>query len=127
MNAGPRIPCWPSLLTLLTLVAGCSGSTPARDQWLVEVSSDAPTPLVGDRLLIEALDQDGTPLCDSCRRQFGVSSNDTWPVSFGIAADGTSGDPLVRVHKTRTMATRAPDNSSIALRAASMGESPAAI
>lgn len=94
-----------TLSLLLVPFLGCSAETPARDQWLVEVTTDAPTPLVGDRLLIEALDEEGDSLCDSCRRQFGLSAREPWPVSFGIASEDIDTNPLVRVRLYRVSNT----------------------
>lgn len=81
-------------------LGSCSDSTAPRDQWLVEVISDAPVPLVGDRLLVEVLDEDGTPHCGGCRRQLGLSADRPWPISFGIAATAGA-PPLLRVRLYR--------------------------
>jgi formylglycine-generating enzyme required for sulfatase activity len=85
-------------------LAACGGETPARDQWLVVVDSDAPVPVVGDRLLVEILDQQGRPACNACRRQFGLDEVEPWPVSFGIAAD-SSAPLLVRARLYRAVNT----------------------
>jgi formylglycine-generating enzyme required for sulfatase activity len=52
----------------------------------VRVSTDAPVPQFGDRLLLEVLGDDGAPACTSCRRELGVTDATTWPVSFGVVA-----------------------------------------
>lgn len=82
----------------------CSGETPARAQWLVIVDSDAPVPVVGDRVLVELLNEEGLAVCDACRRQIGLDERDPWPVSFGIAAD-TADPPLVRARLYRAVNT----------------------
>lgn len=81
-------------------LGSCSGSSEPRDQWLIEVTSDAPVPLVGDRLLVEVLDDEGKPHCSGCQRQLGLSATRPWPLSFGIAATGGA-RPLLRVRLYR--------------------------
>lgn len=90
---------------VVSATMACSESPGPRDQWLVEIRSDAPVPLVGDRLLIESLDEDGRSLCDACRRQFGLSPTEPWPVSFGLAASEEVDSPLVRVRLYRVQGT----------------------
>jgi formylglycine-generating enzyme len=105
VNAAPparaRLSPWAGLLLGSWLLA-CSGETPARDQWLVVVDSDAPVPVLGDRLLVELLDNEGQPMCDTCRRQFGLDELEPWPVSFGIAAEEISA-PIVRARLYRAV------------------------
>jgi len=72
---------------LAMLVAGCSGDAAPRDQWTVVVSTDAPLPQFGDRLLFEVVDSSGSPACSNCRREFATPKS--WPVSFGIVPSGS--------------------------------------
>ncbi|MCA9620114.1 MAG: hypothetical protein KC731_13905, partial [Myxococcales bacterium] len=72
-------------LALLGLLVACRDPAPARDQWLVTVTTDAPLPQFGDRLLVEILDEEGELACPSCRRVLGIRTEDL-PLSFGIAA-----------------------------------------
>lgn len=65
-------------------IVACGGSVDPRAQWLVVMHTDAPVPLVGDRLLVEVLDVDGKSACSGCRRLLGVADASLWPVSFGI-------------------------------------------
>ncbi len=74
------------LPTLGLMLTGCQDPAPARDQWLVTVSTDGTQPQFGDRLLIEVLDADGELACDGCRRTFGVTA-DVFPLSFGIPVE----------------------------------------
>jgi formylglycine-generating enzyme required for sulfatase activity len=63
-------------------LAGCN----ARPQWTVSIATDAPVPQLGDRLLVEILDDTGAPACTGCRRQLGAADPASWPVSFGVVA-----------------------------------------
>lgn len=90
---------------LVSMLPACGGETAdARDQWLVTVSTDAPTPQFGDRLLLEVLDADGEAACAGCRRQLGVPELEDWPASFGVVAPEAGRDGLqvrVRLYRTR--------------------------
>jgi sulfatase modifying factor 1 len=65
----------------LAILSACA---PASPQWTVLVSTDAPLPTFGDRLLLEVLADDGASACTGCRRDFGLSPQTQWPVSFGV-------------------------------------------
>jgi formylglycine-generating enzyme required for sulfatase activity len=91
----------PLTLALFGAFVGCSASTaPALAQWSVLITTDAPVPQLGDRLLIEVFNHDGTAY-PAGRREIGVSHVEDWPVSFGVvpAADGRS--PFVRARLYR--------------------------
>lgn len=64
------------------LAGGCTNGT--RPQWLVTISTDAPVPSWGDRLLVEVLDYDGKLACDGCRFARAVDEK-SFPLSFGVA------------------------------------------
>jgi formylglycine-generating enzyme len=66
-------------------VAGlsCAGEAPVRAQWVVTLRTDAPLPLVADRLLVETVRDDGSLACDTCRRLLDARP-EHWPISFGI-------------------------------------------
>jgi formylglycine-generating enzyme len=81
------------------LVAACGGAE-ARDQWLVTVSTDAPIPLLGDRLLVEILDEEGAVACSECRRHFDASSPEALPLSFGAVADASFRSVRARLHRS---------------------------
>lgn len=83
---------------------GCQDAAPARDQWLITVSSNATQPQFGDRLLVELLDGDGALACDGCRRTFGVGTG-AFPLSFGVPM--TSGAVQVRARLYRVAQTGA--------------------
>jgi formylglycine-generating enzyme len=69
---------------LAAIVVGCQPSSgEPRAQWVVEISTDAPVPQLGDRLLVEILRDDGLP-CTGCVREFGVDSPSSLPISFGV-------------------------------------------
>jgi formylglycine-generating enzyme required for sulfatase activity len=91
---------------VVVAAAGCSDVVDARPQWLVAIGTDAPVPQLGDRLLIEVLDEVGEA-CTGCRRQLGAPGPEGWPVSFGIAEVG-SGPRRLRVRLYRASNT-APD------------------
>lgn len=75
-----------SLLAIGLLLAGCRDPAPARDQWLITVSTDGTQPQFGDRLLVEVLDAAGDLACDGCRRTFGATA-DAFPLSFGVPVE----------------------------------------
>jgi formylglycine-generating enzyme required for sulfatase activity len=61
-------------------------------------------PLVGDRVLVEVVHEDGTLACDACRRLLDASEAVHWPISFGIGE--TSSSPLqvrARLHRARAV------------------------
>ncbi|MCA9643607.1 MAG: formylglycine-generating enzyme family protein [Polyangiaceae bacterium] len=89
-------------LTLGVLFAGCGESTgEVRAQWLVSLSTDAPLPQFGDRLVVEILEADGSPACAGCRRLLGVPSD--WPATFGVIPPGDGSKELfVRARLYRT-------------------------
>ncbi len=79
----------PGFALAAAIAAACAGGVAApRDQWLITVSTDASVPEIGDRLLVEIVDTDGTP-CDGCTRTFGLTST-SFPLSFGIEPTGGS-------------------------------------
>ncbi len=73
---------------MLIALGACAVDEPARSQWRVAVSTDAPVPLLADRLLVEVLDDKGSLACSACSRLFGVARETTWPVSFGVVPTG---------------------------------------
>lgn len=79
-----------------------------RDQWSVVVTTDAPIPQLGDRILVDLLDEKGALACDTCRRQFGVTPDSdeagaelpTFPLSFGVVpTDGAISAVRVRLYR----------------------------
>ena len=80
-------------------LSGCM-ATPAEPQWRVVISTDAPVPQFGDRLLVEVLYDDGAE-CTACRRQFSATE---WPLSFGVVPPA-SGGVRVRARLYRTAIT----------------------
>lgn len=93
-----------ALWMILAALPACG--TPVADprpQWVVTVATDAPIPQLGDRLLIEILDDAGDA-CSGCRRQLGADDPAQWPFSFGVAPP-TSGGVRVRVRLYRTAVT----------------------
>lgn len=94
---------WSVLATLLVLgsLSSCSDNdAPPRPQWLVEVSTDAPVPQIGDRLLVEVLSENGQLACPTCRREEVLADLHAWPATFGIEA--TSADVFVRARLYRS-------------------------
>jgi formylglycine-generating enzyme len=88
---------WPIAGALIAFATGCGGEVDPRAQWVIQVTTDAKVPELGDRLLVEVLDGGGSSACaDSsepllaeavgCRRSFAVAAESDWPVSFGVAS-----------------------------------------
>lgn len=73
-------------MLLPLLLSACSEEAPPRDQWLVTVTTDAPLPLLGDRLFVELLDEQGNVACANCRHHFDASSEASLPLTFGVEA-----------------------------------------
>jgi formylglycine-generating enzyme required for sulfatase activity len=93
----------------------CSGDAAPRDQWLVTVATDAPVPQLGDRLLVEVLDEDGD-VCSACERIFGVAEPDVWPLSFAILPSEEGGEVRLRARLYRAIdggASGRPSSSNI--------------
>ncbi len=90
------------LLPLLLAALACGEDmAPPRPQWLVVVTTDAVVPLMGDRLRVELLDQEGDLACPSCRREAEVVPEDKWPVSFGITSPSSSTEVYIRAQLYR--------------------------
>ncbi len=70
------------LLMIAVLGAGCG-----RQQYIVVITTDAPVPSWGDRVLVEVLKPDGSLACDDCRHEFDTTI-DTMPFSFGMPFPG---------------------------------------
>ncbi len=66
-------------------VLGCSAQAAPLPQWVVLLSTDAPLPHLGDRLLVQVSDAEGNAPAD-WRREIGIDACTTWPVSFGVEA-----------------------------------------
>lgn len=73
-----------------------------RPQWTVTVRTDAPLPLVGDRLLIEVLDADGAVACEACR-SVRAAPPGTFPLSFGVVPTARPLRVRVRLHRARAV------------------------
>jgi len=101
---------WPfrrSALALLTSVAAAQGGceaevAPPRAQWVVTVSTDAPIPQFGDRILIEVVNQDGEA-CASCRRLLDGSDPAAFPLSFGVLPTGEALRVRTRLLRAATL------------------------
>jgi formylglycine-generating enzyme required for sulfatase activity len=52
----------------------------------VQITTDAPVPQVGDRVLLEVLDERGNVACAACRRDAVRATPSAWPFSFGVEA-----------------------------------------
>ena len=84
---------------VLFVVAACREEPEVRPQWTVTFRTDAPVPLVGDRLLVEVIGAG----CDSCARLIDASTADAWPVSFGIAASSNALRVRARLYRARAV------------------------
>lgn len=76
--------CAAAIAAAAALPSACSESeAPPRAQWVIEVQTDAPIPLVGDRVLIELLDSTRV----LARRDATAARAQDWkPLSFGVEA-----------------------------------------
>ncbi|NOU29758.1 MAG: SUMF1/EgtB/PvdO family nonheme iron enzyme [Polyangiaceae bacterium] len=94
---------WAPLVLGLAAVFGssCLGGE-VRPQWTVTVRTDAPLPLVGDRLLVEILDADGALACEACR-SVRAAPPGTFPFSFGVVPTARSLRVRVRLHRARAV------------------------
>jgi formylglycine-generating enzyme len=72
----------------LVLGLACASEAAPRAEWLISVSTDAPVPQFGDRLLVETLDADGELACDTCQRVLGASTPEDFPISFSVVPSG---------------------------------------
>jgi sulfatase modifying factor 1 len=89
-----------ALVASVVVSAHC-GSAPARTQWLVFVGTDAPVPQLGQQLLIEIIDSDGSVISPDDRRFIDASRTSAWPVSFGIVPDRLPSNPRLHVRLYR--------------------------
>lgn len=113
MTPAPAARAW-LVATIALSAASCSGETAApRTQWLVEISTDAVVPRLGDRVLVEILDASGASACAGCRRVFEASAA-RLPLSFGITPDGTPERVRARLYRARA-ATAGGEPSGSAL------------
>ena len=85
---------------LVIAVGACASDEPARPQWRVAVSTDAPVPPLADRLLVEVLDASGALACSACSRLFGIDRGTTWPVSFGVVPTGRERFVRARLYRS---------------------------
>lgn len=87
-------------LALASAIAmGCQAGQ--RRQWVVRVTTDAPVPGWGDRVLVEVLDYAGNLACDGCRREIAVFADGhgglSVPFTFGVAPPANREDAVLRV------------------------------
>lgn len=93
------------LALALFVVASCKDEADARPEWLVSITTDAPVPQFGDRVLVEVLDGSGKLACDGCQRTFGIDAETAWPLTFAIAPDDPKAGNLVRARLFRAVTT----------------------
>jgi formylglycine-generating enzyme len=87
-------------------MGGCDRAGEARPQWVVHLSSDAPIPTLGDRVMIDVLDEQGNR-CADCRRTFEVVETTPLPLSFGVAGiDGEAPLLRIRLYRSRNLDAR---------------------
>lgn len=60
-----------------------SGCAKRPDQWIVSVYTSVQIPQLGDRLLIEVIDDQSRPACADCTRELAVDAS-SFPVTFGV-------------------------------------------
>lgn len=101
MSARPAL----GVVCLLSVLAGAcgSGTAPARGQWKVLLSTDAPVPQFGDQIVVDVLEVGTSPQ----RRLFDASTPDRWPISFGVVPTDPQAPVSVRARFFRTATTGA--------------------
>lgn len=94
-------------LPFCVVIAGCGETViEPRPQWTITLSTDAPVPQFGDRLLVQLIDEQGA-VCDGCRRLFDVASPEDWPLSFGVLPPEDEGPIRAHAALYRSVATGA--------------------
>jgi formylglycine-generating enzyme required for sulfatase activity len=94
---------WTPLILGFAAAAGSSClEGQVRPQWTVTVRTDAPLPLVGDRLLVEILDAEGALACEACRTVRPAPPG-TFPFSFGVLPASRPLRVRVRLHRARAV------------------------
>jgi len=93
VKLGGALPITLAALALGAMGCGSEAAAP-RAQWKIVISTDAAVPQLGDRLLVEILDEQSN-VCPACRRMFSAGEPSRWPFSFGIVA--VEGQPPPRV------------------------------
>ena len=102
-----------SIIVLLSAwLSGCSGEATPRPEWLVTISTDAPLPQLGDRLLVETLREDGQVACADCRRVLSAASADDFPVSFSVVPNGRRLLLRARLYRSTSVGTDGLPESS---------------
>ena len=84
------------LLPFVLMIVLVLGTACGRQQYIVVVTTDAPVPSWGDRVLVEVLKPDGSLACDDCRHEFDTTI-DTMPFSFGVPFPGDLNVSSLRV------------------------------
>jgi hypothetical protein len=84
------------LLPFLLLLAALLGTGCGRQQYIVAITTNAPVPSWGDRVLVEVMKPDGSLACSDCRHEFDTTI-DTMPFSFGLPFPGDLNVTSLRV------------------------------
>lgn len=109
-EARPRLGLLIASCFTAALACGPEDSEP-RPQWLVALDTDAPSPVLLDRLLVEVIDEKGAVACSDCQREFGAPEKDAeeesdgWPLSFGVATPEVQDTFFLRVRLYRGVNT----------------------
>jgi formylglycine-generating enzyme required for sulfatase activity len=112
---------------LFSLASACAGDGEARPQWTVTIRTDAPLPLVGDRLLVEVTTPTGALACEACTRLFD-GHPETFPLSFGVAASRAPLRLRIRLHRARAvLRSGAPDPGTTIDRIVTLPATPGAV
>lgn len=90
------------LYALGLLLLGCGPR-----QWSIEIFTDAKLPQLGDRILIEILDEQGQLACaDDCRQELQTVEKEIWPIPVGIVHSQSGSEPrYLRTRLLRTVTT----------------------
>lgn len=95
-----------AMVAAIALLTACGEDAgPPRPQWRVTLATDARIPQFGDRLLVEVMFEDGTLACGGCRREFGATTHDALPMSFGLVPPESGRRLLLRARLHRVATT----------------------
>jgi formylglycine-generating enzyme required for sulfatase activity len=91
------------LVMVATIAALVGGPGCGTKKQRIIFEKQGRVPQIGDRLRVDVLDERGNLACTDCSREFLVYTEDTWPVSFGVAPPEGGGRVRVRARLYRSL------------------------
>ena len=91
------------LCALAMVAATTAGSACGTKDNLVFFKKQGRVPQIGDRLLVEILDEKGEIACSDCAREIPASAEGVWPVSIGVAPSESKGRVRIRARLYRSL------------------------